>query len=392
MAGGSGRAGGRWASLDVVRGLAALSVFLFHLNSMFPEPPHPHLADRLLGIFDRVLDFVWVGGGIHPGVVVFIVLSGFCIHLPLARTPSLLGKPRFWQGYAVRRFFRIAPVYWAASLLGILVVAFDRLDPVAHSKISMPGLSWTGVAITLSGTTALFQPLSLRFDFHPGNAILNTVAVEMLLYASYPALVALRGAAGSGAVFAVAGGLYLVQVGLRIAGVPPEFLHSSYLEFLLYWVLGTAAAEAFARAASRSALRRGALATACFLALFFAWSFGVQAKGAHVVKTALLALATAALLFSLCLRQRLAERAPGLALRWLSAIGDRSYSLYVVHMPVIAATIVAAGWLFSAPEAPGVRWAAAALAVAATEALYRGVERPSHRYALATARRISAGG
>jgi peptidoglycan/LPS O-acetylase OafA/YrhL len=268
---------------------------------------------------------------------------------------------------------------------------FERLHPVVHSKIAMPELSWTGVAITLSGATALFQPLSLRFDFHPGNAILNTVAVEMLLYASYPLLVALRDAAGAGAVFGVAVGLYLLQVALRIAGVPPELLHSSYLEFLLYWVLGAAAAEAFARAGGRRELRRGAGATALFLALFFAWSLAVEVKGAHVVKTALLALATAALLYGLCLRESLADGKRGRALRWLSLVGDRSYSLYVVHTPVIAATIVAANWLFAAPESPWVRWAAAALVLAATESLYRGVERPSHRYALATARRIAGG-
>lgn len=381
---------GRYASLDVVRGLAALSVLLFHLNSMFPAPERPGFLDHLLSLFERALAVVWFGGGIHPGVVVFIVLSGFCIHLPLARRPGLSAQPGFWRSYAVRRFYRIGPVYWAASLLGLAVAAAAALHPVAHAKFALPHLSWQGAAITLSGLTGLFQPLSLRFEFHPGNAILNTVAVEMLLYASYPLLVGVRGLAGSGTVLGVAIALYALQIVLRIAGVPAELLHSSYLEFLLYWVLGASAAEAFARGGTRASVGRGAAASAVFAALFFGWSYGVQVKGAHVVKTVLLALATAYMLYTATLRERLAGPSQGRLLSWLCALGDRSYSLYVVHTPVIGAAIVGCGWLFGDANASWVRWLAATLILVATAAFYKTVERPSHRYALAQARRIAA--
>ena len=56
-------------------------------------------------------------GETHPAVLGFIVLSGYCIH----RNGFRLGNYFGLKSYAIRRSFRILPVYWLASIIGVLL-------------------------------------------------------------------------------------------------------------------------------------------------------------------------------------------------------------------------------------------------------------------------------
>lgn len=107
------------AYLDGVRGLAALYVVLHHaylevhLSGLFPAFP-ARLAQALQ----------WLRFG-HLSVDVFIVLSGYCLMLPLARDRAC-GKaadPHFLPTFLVRRCRRILPPYYAACLLSLLMIA-----------------------------------------------------------------------------------------------------------------------------------------------------------------------------------------------------------------------------------------------------------------------------
>src|ERR1035438_9577060 len=71
----------RLSFLDGLRGLAALYVVLYHTHEQFKpgaplESHFSHLAAFLTG---------WMEQG-HLGVDVFIVLSGYCLMLPVARS------------------------------------------------------------------------------------------------------------------------------------------------------------------------------------------------------------------------------------------------------------------------------------------------------------------
>lgn len=90
----------KFASLDAVRGLAALLVFLFHFWSGFPDAPFP-----------QILDLFGTAG--HVGLDIFFVLSGFLIF----RSLFLNGVNK---EYFVRRFLRIAPIYYF-SLFAVLI-------------------------------------------------------------------------------------------------------------------------------------------------------------------------------------------------------------------------------------------------------------------------------
>src|SRR5258708_40112679 len=97
----------RFDYLDGLRGAAALYVVLYHV----------YLELALSGEWNRLPAFVRYSAGwlqfCHVSVGVFIVLSGFCLMLPVARSsdrqlPGGLGQ------YFVRRARRILPPYYAA--------------------------------------------------------------------------------------------------------------------------------------------------------------------------------------------------------------------------------------------------------------------------------------
>lgn len=89
-------------SLQIGRGLAALSVVLFHLNNSvwgigkyFPDP------------FSRALSFG------NSGVQFFFVLSGFIIYLVHADDTGVPGQ---FRRFAFKRFVRVYPTYWVVLL------------------------------------------------------------------------------------------------------------------------------------------------------------------------------------------------------------------------------------------------------------------------------------
>lgn len=126
------RAGGRLASIDVMRAVASMLVVAFHLT---PE------AD--------------ITGPFSAGIDIFFFITGFLmVHITDRR------KPGFWT-FMRARAIRVVPLYWLATLTLILVwwlrsEPLPHLDDVvlsllfifhanSHSGISLPvlGAGWT---------------------------------------------------------------------------------------------------------------------------------------------------------------------------------------------------------------------------------------------------------
>jgi len=93
----------RIKELDVFRGLAAISVVLYHYTTRYNK------------IFDSSysvnLKYGWLG------VPVFFILSGFVIYLTVNKSEDALD-------FLKRRFIRLYPTFWVCLLITLGVEAF----------------------------------------------------------------------------------------------------------------------------------------------------------------------------------------------------------------------------------------------------------------------------
>lgn len=103
---------GRLQSIDMLRGVAALAVVAMHIPSWAPGGWREHPFFFLGLLFDYG----------YLGVPLFIVISGFCIHLGTARGRVATGDYRVnWLAYWSRRTYRLYPPYLAAIVFSLLV-------------------------------------------------------------------------------------------------------------------------------------------------------------------------------------------------------------------------------------------------------------------------------
>lgn len=226
--------------------------------------------------------------------------------------------------------------------------------------------------VRLFGVTALY----------PGNGPLSTVAVEMLLYASYPLFLLIH--KRYNVVLLVGFGLllYFGVVIARMSGINPNHLHGIYFEFVIYWIIGAVSAGIYA---SQSINRNGVHAKfallVAFVFLFYVLMINfVNVKGFHVVTTLLLAITTGGLLIVMLTMESKFSKKHTKAAGYMAVLGERSYSLYVVHTPVIFSTL----WFLSEhTKLPAFTYPMLTLILVfvSTELLFRLVERPSHQYA-----------
>jgi peptidoglycan/LPS O-acetylase OafA/YrhL len=110
----------RLSTLDGIRALSAVYVLIFHEFAIVVPQASQGLAPPL-----RALQ-AFFGYG-HLAVCIFIVLSGFSLTIPLARSNSwsFAGGKR---SYFTRRALRLLPAYYAALLLSLVVIVGYQYD------------------------------------------------------------------------------------------------------------------------------------------------------------------------------------------------------------------------------------------------------------------------
>ena len=159
--------------LDGVRGLAALYVFVFH--SLTIELPQP-MGDLSWPM--RMLRS-WFGYG-HFAVVVFIVLSGFSLGLPMARAGNLALRDGFTP-YLRRRSRRVLPPYYAALLLSIVALYAAAIVPAADTSARDEALTPGSVL------SHVFLLHNVSFDWvFRINGPMWSVATEWQIYFLFP--------------------------------------------------------------------------------------------------------------------------------------------------------------------------------------------------------------
>lgn len=283
------------------------------------------LAFRALaGLFQRA-------GETHPAVLGFIVLSGYCIHRTGFReSPDV-------RAYAIRRAFRIYPVYLAATLAGIAAFLINP-QPIIRLLSGTEAIDAGCVAAKLIGISAILPPLhTCTFQ---GNAPLSTVMVEIWLYAAYPLLLlGLSVRRGDVSLWQVVGGIWLLGV-LAITLMPalrPWWHNGSLPGFLLYWWIGAIAVHP--EFAGRLRLFAWPI-LAAWLLLSIPLATGLI-KAAPLVEIRKVLFA---LLIAIAIVRLDGARAKWLA--WLAPLGLAGYSLYAFHAPVVY-TLLSHGWRWS---------------------------------------------
>ncbi|MBS0663763.1 MAG: acyltransferase [Verrucomicrobia bacterium] len=362
-------------SLDVLRGGCALVVFLshWHLWSSFAPQGGIERFIRALGenCYTAFVTLTWPTGGHHPAVICFFVLSGFCIHFPFAKRAHD-GQPLAgWKDYFHRRFLRIMPAYWAACALGLAFVAIETLRPSGSELLALHAISPPEeIAVRLTGLSGLYPR-----EIFAGNYLLNTVAVEIVMYALYPwfhALAARGHWTGLGVAFVLMQGFAV----LLLRWVTPFWVFNSVFMLGLFWYFGAFAAERFVRHGARIRGIWFGLGWGAFLALKTVPHF----YGLNIVRQAVWALVcTLGILWVLRREARhpaWRDRPVVAAMRYAGRV---SYSLYAIHTPAI----MLATWLLLVgfhQEDYLVQLAAnLGASIAATLATYYGVERVFYR-------------
>ncbi|MCA9880650.1 MAG: acyltransferase, partial [Thermomicrobiales bacterium] len=226
--------------LDAIRGVLALSVVFTHLIPWTQVAqgaeamPGPLVAGRAFAtrLFQPSAE-------LGPGVLAFIVLSGYCIHRAGFRASG--GSI---ARYAVRRTFRILPVFIVATMIGIAgFLTALRLDPIVGTQLSGTiAIDPACVAAKLAGVAALvpvFHPCS-----YAGNAPLTTVMVEFWLYVAYAVLFWLFIRRGhERAVWWICGALFVAGLVVAAGASRAPILYnwwqnSSVAGFLAFWWIG----------------------------------------------------------------------------------------------------------------------------------------------------------
>ncbi|MFF4352861.1 acyltransferase family protein [Streptomyces sp. NPDC001530] len=296
--------------LDGLRGLAALYVLLFHCWLLtfpgFPDNSGPSWLGWLM--YGRL------------AVVFFLVLSGFSLAISPARNGwQLGGGVRFLR----RRAWRILPPYWAALVLSLMVAWFvvpaSHLGPPSDKSILVYGLVVQDIFMAPTPNGAFWS-----------------IGVEAELYLVFPFLLLIRRRLG--AVILVAGVTSLVVArGLLAANASPvegvNWLTPNLAPVFVAGLVGAGVIVASEKVRRLPWHWLAALAAVPVLSLVAikgsVWTvdhyFWVDLAVVPAMTMLLAAVATGRPAFLMWL----------LATRPIRSLGNFSYSLYLIHLPIV---------------------------------------------------------
>ena len=301
---------GRVAGLDGLRGLAALYVMLFHswllAFQYFPRNTGPSYL-------------TWAMYG-RLSVVFFLALSGFSLALsPAANQWRLGGVWRFLR----RRAWRILPAYWAALAFSLAVAIFivpaTHKGPPTHRSMAVFGLLLQDVVKARTPNGAFWS-----------------VAVEAELYLLFPLLLLFRRRLGAPVLLAAA----LLPAALYAVAAPhhnpPEGDTGLTLHLLPVFAAGLVAAAALtASTRIRAVPWHWLAAVAAAPVILLIHAKGSYWSGHHffwidlAITPSMIMLIVAVATGRAAVLTRLLDTWP------FRRLGTISYSLYLVHLPIL---------------------------------------------------------
>lgn len=294
------------APIQALRGMAACLVVVVHLLE--------RLTKR--GAFPQALpEWVWSCG--HIGVGVFFAISGFIM---VYTTGDEFARAGAGRRFFLRRFLRVAPIYYLTSAL---MIAFSyvtfRYSTNAVYPVPTPSLTLMSV---------LFVPyMDYKGLTLPVYELGWTLNYEMFFYAAFAVALMAPRRIGLAAVMAALTALVLVgtlvPAPAMVVGMPvPLFFFTRPV--MLYFVIGMVMGAVRLRfGALRLPVAEAALCLMMLIPLALAVRFGAQEITLIGALCVALVLALASLLEGSRTHSAFATIA--------KAFGDASYSMYLTH-------------------------------------------------------------
>lgn len=366
----------RIESLDSLRGVAALIVVIFHcLTSyvIFYNGNNHVFENKAMEVITLTpLKILWAG---NEAVLLFFVLSGFVLSLPVFN-----GKPQLYSAYIVKRFFRIYIPYLVIMLVSTLlaVTFFDFKENAGLSEIYEN--RWDHKVTLKAFVSFLFM---IPEDITNVNGVVWSLFHEMRISIVFPLFVFIIYKFKFIKSFTLSMALIILGIalfqGLKtltgnefVASIWSDFTMSAW--FTVFFVLGSFLAKYRNRLEFINRTKWWVK-----LGMFVFSLILINSKG-FLIPLNLnfwmiqqgIALVGILILFTVILNSELADKL--LTQKPLLWLGKVSYSLYLVHVPIIMVTTVFLGNLIPLELSFGV---AVILSLVVAGIAYNWVEAPT---------------
>ena len=284
-----------------------------------------HTAESLFpGFYRWSID--WFSPG-RAGVCAFFLVSGFVIPLSLERSAVGTRRGDSLRSFAISRFSRLYPMYWASLAAALALAAAGVQVLPADFDAELP---WAAVVNLTMVQELVGVPHAIGLYY--------TLTIELAWYGVCAALFAL------GWLHATERLLWAALAGLGAIGVGGPVLFDRHTPFstgfyAVTMLVGTALAR---HAAGTLPTRRlaGLVAGTAAVALVGSWANYVEVPGGGDPDGALgfsAAVLPWAVAYGAVLVAYAARRRPGAFPAWLAWLGLVSYSVYLLHPLVLSA-------------------------------------------------------
>jgi peptidoglycan/LPS O-acetylase OafA/YrhL len=349
------KSGGRLEFLDAIRGIASFIVLIQH-----------YVEQHFRSFAVEANNYISLG---RAGVVTFFVVSGFVIPMSIERRGDLRA---FW----IARVFRLYPAY-LLSMISLVICYFVLRGPTEASGMlggaKLPD-DWRTWAVNFSLLQFFFQRKipGIRFDAENINPVAWTLGVEWMIYIGCALLFWMKGLKKMWVVAAAA-----FAVGFLPALYRPWKVGASgpYVEPMLIWyaVIGLAIYRVLHNETDKKTGVFWSIVMVALVggALYLNRILHFPVAPAEFTATWITEVNSALLAFGIFMGG-VALRAKAMP-KWLTWLGQISYSLYLLHGLTMIIPMVIPG-LMSVPYLSMLIQAAVAVGLSAL--CYKYIEAP----------------